>query len=57
MGEAEALPPPAFELTDRDKAILAQTDEEYHYLTWDETKSIIGTNRDVQPIRSLEEER
>jgi len=35
--------PPAFHLTDRDKAILGQTDEEYHFLTWDDLKTIIGT--------------
>lgn len=40
MGEAA---PPVFHLTDRDKVILAQTDEEYHFQTWDEVKTIIGT--------------
>lgn len=49
MGE---VAPPAFQLTDRDKAILAQTDDDYHFQTWDDVKTIIGTTS--QPIKSLE---
>ncbi|KAF2398058.1 hypothetical protein EJ06DRAFT_532421 [Trichodelitschia bisporula] len=33
-----------FERTDREKKILSQTDEEYHFLTWDDLKSIIANN-------------
>jgi hypothetical protein len=29
-------------LTERDKAILSQTDEEYHLFTWDDLKTTIG---------------
>ena len=35
--------PLAFHLTDRDKAILEQTDDQYHWLTWNDVKTIIGT--------------
>jgi hypothetical protein len=34
---------PAFSLTERDRHILSQTDEEYHLLSWDELKTIICT--------------
>ncbi|KAF2232198.1 hypothetical protein EV356DRAFT_470554 [Viridothelium virens] len=36
--------PPLF-LTEVDKQVLAQTDEEYHYHTWEELKQIISENR------------
>lgn len=33
---------PAFNLTDVDRAVLAQTDEEFAYHGWEELKDIIG---------------
>jgi hypothetical protein len=33
---------PAFNLTDVDRAVLAQTDEEFTYHGWEELKDIIG---------------
>lgn len=44
-GDLETLP---FELTDLDKQILAQTDEEYQPLSWEDVKRIIG--RPAHPI-------
>ncbi|KPI39291.1 N-acetylglucosamine-induced protein 1 [Cyphellophora attinorum] len=37
--------PLPFNLTDLDRQILAQTDEEFHAHSWDELKEIISTNR------------
>ena len=39
----DASKPPPFELNDTDRAVLAQTDDEFHYYTWEELKEIIGT--------------
>jgi hypothetical protein len=41
MGEAKMEEAP-FPLTDVDKWVLSQTDEEYQYHTWDDLKQIIG---------------
>ena len=38
-GEQEDYP---FPLTDVDRWVLSQTDEEFHYHSWDELKQIIG---------------
>lgn len=35
---------PVFNLTARDKEILAQADEDYHLQSWDDLKTIIGTS-------------
>lgn len=40
---------PAFNLTARDKEILALTDEQYHLQTWDDLKTIIGTSSSASP--------
>lgn len=40
IGAQEA--PLPFNLTDLDRQILAQTDEEFHPHSWDELKQIIG---------------
>ncbi|KAI9681941.1 MAG: hypothetical protein M1822_007019 [Bathelium mastoideum] len=40
----ESNPPPIF-LTEVDKEVLAQTDEEFHYQTWEDLKQIISENR------------
>jgi hypothetical protein len=34
--------PPPFELTDVDKWVLSQTDEEFHLHDWEELRTIIG---------------
>ena len=36
----DSNPPPIF-LTEVDKQVLAQTDEEFHYQTWEDLKQII----------------
>lgn len=36
--------PPAFHLTDVDRAVLAQTDEEFIYHDWKDLQDIIGMN-------------
>ena len=41
MGDAGAEEPP-FPLTEVDKWVLSQTDEEYKYHDWDELRQIIG---------------
>jgi len=41
MGDAGL---PAFERSDRVIAFLAQTDDDYHFLTWSDVKTIISTN-------------
>ncbi|KAI9043878.1 GIG1 family protein [Aspergillus affinis] len=41
---AAAEEPPAFNLTEVDRKVLSQTDEEFEYHSWDELKSIIARN-------------
>lgn len=36
--------PPAFHLTDVDRAVLAQTDEEFIYHDWKDLQDVIGMN-------------
>ncbi|KAF2431553.1 hypothetical protein EJ08DRAFT_180166 [Tothia fuscella] len=53
MEDKYAIPGyPAFNLTERDREILSQTDEEYHLQTWDDLKEIIGNN-DLQLLTRL----
>lgn len=40
---------PAFNLTETDRQVLAQTDEEFIYHDWDDLKSIIGMFRPTHP--------
>jgi hypothetical protein len=42
---------PAFNLTERDKEILSQTDEDYHLQTWDDLKAIIGSSALILPYQ------
>ena len=35
--------PPPFELNDSDRIVLSQTDEEFHLLSWEELRDVIGT--------------
>lgn len=42
---AEMVNSATFHLTDVDRQVLAQTDEEFHLHTWDDLKQIICTHR------------
>lgn len=42
MGSIQDEKPPPFHLTEVDRQILAQTDDEFVYHDWDELKDIIG---------------
>lgn len=42
---------PDFNLTERDKEILSQTDEEYHVQTWDDLKVIVGSEALKSPTK------
>jgi len=53
MGEEKETPltePPPFYLTDVDKWVLDQTDEEFHLQDWEELRTIIGGI----PVRGVE---
>lgn len=49
MGSVEASSPPPFNLTEVDRQVLAQTDEEFAYHDWDELKDVIG-ERTFSPL-------
>ena len=51
MPNGAEVKPLAFELNDKDREILAQTDEEFHFHTWEGLKEIIGmmTGRSGSP--------
>lgn len=42
MTIAAILQDPAFNLTDVDRHVLSQTDDEFHYHGWEELQDIIG---------------
>jgi len=44
MPNGAEVKPLAFELNDKDREILAQTDEEFHFHTWEGLKEIIAEN-------------
>lgn len=46
--ELEKEPP--FPLTEVDKWVLSQTDEEFHLHNWDELRDIIGRYRSIQSL-------
>lgn len=46
-GDPASIEEPPFPLTDVDKWVLSQTDEEFKYHNWDELREIIGkSNRE-----------
>lgn len=44
MGSIPEGEKPPFHLTDVDRAVLAQTDHQFHLQTWDDLKCIIGAS-------------
>lgn len=52
MGDQAGEEPP-FPLTDIDKWVLSQTDEEFKYHNWDELKQIIGEHQVAKLPRRL----
>ncbi len=52
MGSIPESEQPPFHLTDVDRAVLAQTDDQFHLQTWDDLKCIIGASEGL-PVGKL----
>lgn len=48
MGSINEHEQPPFHLTDVDRAVLAQTDDQFHLQTWTDLKCIIGASEDFR---------